>query len=148
LMARIPLDQELKCRGHFQATSPWAWAWRGTRIAVRGFWHEVTRNSSKLHEVLEMKKRAQAMYVHCGIRIHALRELNLTRNLEYVLGALYLPCPEQTTCPPPLRERVAILQVLAFLTSPDQLPGGLQALSCVFFQACMGRKKATSSCRS
>jgi hypothetical protein len=26
-------------------------------IAVRGFWHEVTRNSSKLHEVLEVKKR-------------------------------------------------------------------------------------------
>jgi hypothetical protein len=30
---------------------------RGTRIAVRGFWHEVTRNSSKLHEVLEVTKR-------------------------------------------------------------------------------------------
>jgi hypothetical protein len=26
------------------------------------------------------------MYVHDGIRVHALRELNLTRNLEYVLG--------------------------------------------------------------
>jgi hypothetical protein len=55
--------------------------------------------AAKLHEVLEVKKRAQAMYVHCGIRIHALRELNLTRNLEYVLGAPYLPCPEQTMLP-------------------------------------------------
>jgi hypothetical protein len=55
---------------------------------VRGFWHEVTRNSSKLHEVLEVVKRFQACtyMVEFGY-IHALRELNLTRNLEYVLWA-------------------------------------------------------------
>jgi hypothetical protein len=69
-----------------------------------------------------VKKRAQACTYIVGIRIHALRELNLTRNLEYVLGEPYLPCPERA------RRRFgrgwAILQVLAFLTSPDQLPGG------------------------
>jgi len=49
-----------------------------------------------------------------GIRVHALRELNLTRNLEYVLGATpYLPMSEQTKYALSLLlERATILQVL------------------------------------
>ena len=67
---------------------------------MRGFWHEVTRNSSRLHEVLEVKEKGlRHVRTHCGIRVHALRELNLTRNLEYVLGAPVFAMPEQTTCP-------------------------------------------------
>jgi hypothetical protein len=44
---------------------------------VRGFWHEVTRNSSKLHEVLEVVKRFQACtyMVEFGY-IHAVLWLN------------------------------------------------------------------------
>ena len=41
-----------------------AWAWQATRIAVRGFWHEVTQNSSKLHDVLVVKRKGSGMYVH------------------------------------------------------------------------------------
>jgi hypothetical protein len=83
------------------------------------------------------------MYVHGGIRIHALRELNLTRNLEYVLwGARICHACADKLCLSLLLERAAILQGLAFLMSPDQLPRGVyKALSCVSFRHVGGKKQ-------
>jgi hypothetical protein len=83
------------------------------------------------------------MYVHGGIRIHALRELNLTRNLEYVLwGARILPC----LC----RQTLSVVASGQGDHSPGfwhfsrhliSYPGRVyKALSCVIFQACRGQK--------
>ena len=74
IVARILLDRELKCR-----VLPLGLGGSGEElgIAVRGFWHEVTRNSSKLHEVLEAVKRFQACtyMIEFGY-IHAVLWLN------------------------------------------------------------------------
>jgi hypothetical protein len=66
----------------------------GEELGLRcgGFWREATRNSSKLHEVLGGEEKAQACTYIVEFGYRALRELNLTRNLEYVLGRPYLLC--------------------------------------------------------